>query len=93
MAAAHAEYWLLGFLYYFKDARQRFWRIVSPRMTLATQNNVGSAERHDTLERHRVKGLSQYLEIFAHTTQHLSQFARARALTVERVVDEIYKRG
>lgn len=91
MSPTNAEYRPRSFLNYLKQASQRAPGVLIPRVALAAKNNMRRLKRLDALRRNSVEGLSYYLEALTHAAEDCSQFAWTCALTVKRVVDEIYQ--
>ena len=58
-------------------------------MTLPAQNDVRRAQAANSLKRHAMKRLSKDLKAGNQTTKHRANLARACALTIYGVVDEV----
>src|ERR1043165_504422 len=87
--ATHAEYRLTRPLDHLKHASQRFRRVLIPRMTLSTQDDVRRLETADSLERNGMKRFGEDLEIGNQTAQHRANLSRAVAVSIDGVVDEV----
>ena len=72
-----------------KHSRQRLRRVLVPRMTLPTENNVRRLQTAHAFERHAVKRFGEDLQAGNQTAEHRANLARAGALSIDRVVDEI----
>src|SRR5512132_3319834 len=92
MTSTNPEYRLRCFLDYIDYTGQRFGSVPIPGMTLATQDYVRRAKRLYAFERNGVIGLCEYLHSFLYPAEHGAEFARACALTLKRIVDEIDQR-
>ena len=58
-------------------------------MTLTAENDVRRTQAANSLERHVVKRLREDLETGDQTAKHCANLARACALAIHRVVDEV----
>ena len=93
MPAAHAKYRLPRLSDDINHARQSFRLIAVPGMTLPAQNYVRRAQTAHAFERHAVERFREDLEARNQTPQHGAQLARARTLTIDRVVYEVNEQG
>ena len=89
MTTANAEDRLTRLLDHSKHTRQRLRRVHLPRMTLSAQNDVRGTKAANSFERNVVKWLDEDFESGNQSAENSPNFARARSLTVDRVVDEI----
>src|SRR5687768_1306738 len=89
VASTNPEYRLPGIPDDFKNTSQRFRCVLIPWVALATKNNVRRLQRRDPLHRRRVKRLGQYLAISPDPPEGGPYFSRARALSINGVVDEV----
>src|SRR5258705_9349403 len=92
VSSTNAEHRLRCFLDHFNNASQRFRSVSVPGMTLATQNDVRRTKRLYAFQRDGVIRLGEYFHPFMHATEYGSAFARARALTLKRIIDEVDQR-
>ena len=72
-----------------ENSGQRLRRILIPRMTLPTENDVRRAQTAHSLERHVLERLNEDLEAGNQTPKHRAKLAWACALTIDSVVDEV----
>jgi len=68
---------------------QRFRRVIVPGVALSAQNDVGGTKTTDPFERNAVKWFGEDFEAGNQSTQHRAQLARARTLTIDRVVYQV----
>ena len=62
-------------------------------MALAAQNDVRRAQTSNSLERYAVKRFREDLQAGNQAAKHRAKLARARALTIDCVVDEVNEQG
>ena len=62
-------------------------------MTLPAQDYVRRPETANSLERHAVKRFSEDLKAGNQAAQHRANLARAGALTIDCVVDQVNEQG
>ena len=62
-------------------------------MTLTTQNDVRRTQTADPFERDMVKWFSEDFEAGNQSAEHRAELARAGALTIDGVVDEVNEQG
>ena len=70
-------------------AGQRFRGIHLPGMTLSAENYVRRTKTANSLERNLMEWLDKNFEFRDQTTKHRANLARACALTINCVVDQI----
>ena len=71
------------------DAGQRLGRVHLPRMTLTTQDDVRRLQTANSFERDVMEWLDEDFEPRNQSAENSPNFARARSLTIDGVVDEI----
>ena len=62
-------------------------------MTLPAQNYVRRAQAADSFERYAVKRFGEDLQAGNQPAQHRAKLARAGALTIDSVVDQVNEQG
>ena len=90
---SHAEHWLARTFDHVEHTCERFRRVVLPRMTLATENDVRRPQAANSFKRHVVKWFGEDLEAGNQTSKHRANLARARALSIDCVVDQVNEQG
>jgi len=76
-----------------ENSSQRLWRVLVPRMTLSTQDDVRRPQAANSLERYGVKRFGEDLQPGDQAAQHRAKLARAGALAIDCVVDEVNEQG
>ena len=93
MTTTNTEDRLARLLDHGKNSGERLRRILIPRMTLPTENDVRGPQAANSLERHVLKGFDEDLEAGNQTAKHRANLAWACALTIDCVVDQVNEQG
>jgi len=72
---------------------ERLGRILVPRMTLTAQDYVRRAQTANSLERYALERFDEDLKAGNQAAEHRAKLARAGALTMDCVVDQVNEQG
>src|SRR4051794_38237539 len=89
MTSANAEDWLTRLFDDREDAGQRLRRVHLPWMTLTAENYVRWTKTANAFERYVLEWFDEDLEAGNQTPKHRANLPRARALTINCVVDQV----